>query len=168
MVGVSSTAGHATTGHAATRDATAADAAVSAAVGQALVAEATRKAAVVWLTVAARPAYAVWCLPVGEALFVVMGAGEQDAPGLSRASTALVTARGDHGGRIVTWPARVTTVDPNSERWREVVPALAAKRLNASGSVDQVVARWARDCTVLALDPAEDGAQAAPTARPTG
>jgi hypothetical protein len=153
MVGVS-TADHATGDSAS-------------ALGRALVAEATRKAAVVWVTVGARPAYAVWCLPVGEALFVVTGAGEQDAPGLTHAGLAAVTARGDHGGQIVTWPVRVTTVDPSTERWREVVPALAAKRLNATGSVEEVAARWARDCTVLALDPTDHAAQAAALTAPT-
>jgi hypothetical protein len=119
---------------------------------RALIVEALRKAAVVWLWVGDRPGYPVWCLPVGDALFVVTGPGEQPAPGLTRASTVRVGARGDHGGLIATWTAHVTRIRPNSDRWSAHATALAAKRLNASGSVDDVVARWAHECAVLALD----------------
>ena len=60
------------------------------------------------------PAYALWCLPLDGALLVVTGPGEQSAPGLADATGAQVSLRGDHGGRIVTWPARVTRLLPDT------------------------------------------------------
>lgn len=120
---------------------------------QALVLEAMRKAAVAWLEVGARAAYPVWCLWQDDALYVVTGPGEQDAPGLGTAATARVTARGDHGGAIVTWSALVSRLDPGSDDWEAVVPALAAKRLNAA-PVAELAARWAVDGTVARLSPA--------------
>ena len=118
-----------------------------------LVAEAMKKAAVAWLTVGGGRPYPVWCLWLDDALYVVTGPGEQEAPGLDTATDALVTARGDHGGRIVTWPARVTRLEPGSEQWESVVPQLAAKRLNLPAD-DDTAGRWARDCLVARLEPA--------------
>jgi hypothetical protein len=131
---------------------------------QPLVSEAMKKAAIAWLGVDGRPEYAVWCLWVDDALYVVSGPGEQPAPGLAEASTAEVSARGDHGGRIVTWRAAVTRVPPDDE----ALPQLAAKRLN-SASVDDLVARWGTDNVVSRLEPVEvldlpDGSLAAPPA----
>jgi hypothetical protein len=119
-----------------------------------LVEEAMKKAAVAWVAVAGAPARALWCLPAGGALWVVSGTGEQAAPGLASASQALVTLRGDHGGRIVTWPAAVERVSPDSGQWAEVVPQLAAKRLNAGGDPAAQVARWAAGNPVSKLTPA--------------
>ena len=119
-----------------------------------LVDEAMKKAAIAWLGVPATRPYAVWCLWVDGALYVVHGPGEQPAPGLAGSSTADVTVRGDHGGRILTWPAAVERVEPAGGLWSTVVPQLAGKRLNASGSTDGTVARWAADCVVSRLTPA--------------
>jgi hypothetical protein len=120
---------------------------------RALLAEATKKAAIVWLTVGDRPPYAVWCLPVGESLYVVTGPGEQPAPGLVSAPTVRIGARGDHGGLILTWDARVERVIPGSDAWSAVALPLAAKRLNASGPSEEVADRWARECVVVGLHP---------------
>ncbi|GAA0740467.1 hypothetical protein Drose_03460 [Dactylosporangium roseum] len=132
----------------------------------ALVEEAAKKAAVAWLTVpGAGPAYLVWCAWLGGSLLVVSGPGEQSAPGLAETPTADVTLRGDHGGRIVTWPATVARIDPASQEWTELVPQLAAKRLN--GTAD-LAATWAERCVVSRLTPAggthdlPDDSQAAP------
>ncbi|MFE0590035.1 hypothetical protein [Micromonospora echinospora] len=120
-----------------------------------LVDEALKKAAVAWVRVPDGPALALWCVPLDGALFVVSGPGEQTAPGLAGASEAEVTLRGDHGGRIVTFPARVSRVEPESEPWASVAPAVAGKRLNASGSAADLVRRWATDgCALNRLEPA--------------
>ncbi|PWU44002.1 hypothetical protein DLE60_01615 [Micromonospora globispora] len=120
-----------------------------------LVDEAIKKAAVAWVTVADGPAYALWCLPVDGALVVVTGPGEQSAPGLAEAGEAQVSLRGDHGGRIVTWPARVTRLMPGSEEWTTVAPLVAAKRLNAPGPSAALVDRWATEgCALNRLEPA--------------
>ncbi|MEH0828649.1 hypothetical protein V6U88_08320 [Micromonospora sp. CPCC 205739] len=120
-----------------------------------LVDEAMKKAAVAWVSVGDGPALALWCVPLEGSLFVVSGPGEQSAPGLAEAAEARVTLRGDHGGRIVTWPARVTRLTPGTEAWETSAPLVAAKRLNASGPTADLVARWAADgCALTRLVPA--------------
>ena len=118
-----------------------------------VVAEVMKKVAVAWVSVDSGPAYAVWCLTVDDALYVVSGTGEQPAPGLATASAAAVTARGDHGGRIVTWPVTVARVLPDSGEWETVAPQLATKRLNATGTAEALVARWAAECAINRLAP---------------
>jgi hypothetical protein len=108
-----------------------------------------RKAEIAWLGDPGRP---VWCLWRDGALFVVHGPGEQPAPALAL-STVDITVRGDHGGAILRWTASVGRVEPGSDEWDAVVPALAAKRLNAPGTVAETVARWAAECVVSRLSP---------------
>lgn len=127
-----------------------------------LVSEAMKKAAVVWLTVGEQRPYPAWCFWLDDALYVVHGPGEQAAPGLDGAETATVTGRGDHGGRIVSWPATVSRVTPDSELWEQVVPQLASKRLNLPADED-TGARWAAECTVSRLEPAGDPTEAGDT-----
>jgi hypothetical protein len=132
-----------------------------------LVDEAMKKAAVCWVSVGGGPAYALWCLSLDGALMVVTGPGEQSAPGLADADAAEVTMRGDHGGRIVTWPARVTRLRPGTEEWETAAPLVAAKRLNAPGPAADLVARWAaEDCALNRLAPA--GAPVSGTGLPAG
>ncbi|MFY1689709.1 hypothetical protein [Plantactinospora sp. WMMB782] len=119
-----------------------------------LVAEAVKKAAVAWVAVGDRAPVALWCVPLDGVLHVVSGPGEQSAPGLAEAATAIVTLRGDHGGRIVTWPAEVTRIAPDGEQWASVALQVAAKRLNASGSPAELVQRWSADCVLSRLAPA--------------
>jgi hypothetical protein len=128
-----------------------------------LVGEAMKKAAVAWVAVEGRPPRLLWCTPIGEALWMVSGPGEQDAPGLAGASGALVTLRGDHGGRVVTWRAAVTRVDPTSEEWAESAPLLAGKRLNAPADAAALVERWAAECAVHKLTPEGDPVEAGAT-----
>jgi hypothetical protein len=122
--------------------------------GSPLVDEAMKKAAVAWVAVDGGPALPLWCTPIDGALYIVSGPGEQSAPGLADASTATVTLRGDHGGQIVTWPAEVTRVVPGSEQWASTAPQVAAKRLNASGAVAELVERWSAGCALNRLVPA--------------
>ena len=114
--------------------------------GHPLVDEAGKKATIVWLD-----GRAAWCAWFDDALYVISGPGEQDLGEL--ADGVVVTLRGDHGGRVVSWPARVVRVAPGTETWDVVAPQLAGKRLNASGGTDEVVARWAAGCTLYALRP---------------
>ena len=124
-----------------------------------LVDEAMKKAAIVWLGRSGQP---VWCLWLDGALYVVHGPGEQPAPALAEPAVE-VTVRGDHGGRILTWPASVERVEPGTGQWDRVVPQLAGKRLNASGTTEHTVARWAAECTVSRLTPAGEPTGAGPT-----
>ncbi|SCL26773.1 hypothetical protein GA0070616_3372 [Micromonospora nigra] len=127
-----------------------------------LVDEAAKKAAVAWVAVGGGPARALWCVPLEGALLVVCGPGEQSAPGLADAATARVTLRGDHGGRVVTWPAEVARIAPGTQEWETVAPLVGAKRLNASGPTADLVARWAADgCALVRLTPAGEPAAGA-------
>jgi hypothetical protein len=139
----------------------------------ALIEEAAKKAAVAWLAVpGGGPEYLVWTAWLNDALFVISGPGEQATPGLAEAARADVSLRGDHGSRIVMWPAEVSTVDPSSPEWTEIAPLLAGKRLNAPGTTEATVQRWAVANVLSKLTPAAgpeplpDGSLAAP-ARPT-
>lgn len=141
-----------------------------------LVEEAMKKAAVAWVAVAGGAPVVLWCVPIDGALYVVSGPGEQSAPGLAEATAAEITLRGDHGGRIVTWPAEVSRVLPESEAWTAVAPQVAAKRLNSVAPAAELAQRWAAECVLSRLAPAgaplaagatlPDGSLAAPP-RPT-
>ncbi|MEU4560010.1 hypothetical protein AB0F72_16640 [Actinoplanes sp. NPDC023936] len=125
--------------------------------------EAIKKAAIAWISVGDGPAYALWCMPAESSLLVVSGPGEQFAPGLAESQRATVRLRGDHGGLIVATDAAVTRLTPGSDEWNELAPALAAKRLNAPGSADELVARWAEtNCAVVRVTPVAESAVGAP------
>jgi hypothetical protein len=115
-------------------------------VGHPLVDEVARKAAIAWLD-----GRAAWCAWLDDALYVVSGPGEQELGELATGVT--VTLRGDHGGRVVSWPAQVVRLVPGSAEWDRIAPQLAGKRLNASGGAEEVVARWAARCALYALRP---------------
>ena len=121
--------------------------------------EALKKAALAWISVGDGPALGLWCMPLAGSLIVVTGPGEQFAPGLAEASRAAVRLRGDNGGLIVVCEMAVAGIAPGTDEWAEVAPQLAQKRLNASGSADEVVARWAESgCAVVRLTPSEQDA----------
>jgi len=126
-------------------------------VTSAVLEEALKKAALAWVSVGDGPAVGVWCLPLDGALIVVTGPGEQFAPGLATASRATVRLRGDNGGLIVIAEMTATRLTPGTEDWATIAPQLAQKRLNASGTADEVVARWAETgCAVVRLTPEQD------------
>lgn len=126
-----------------------------------LVAEAIKKAGIAWINVPGGPPLGLWVMPLDGALIVVCGPGEQAAPGLAEASAATVRLRGDNGGLIVIVEARVERLAPGSETWTEIAPQLAGKRLNASGTAEELVARWAESgCAVLRLTPADEAISA--------
>jgi len=132
-------------------------------VTSALVEEAVKKAALAWVSAGGGDARGLWCMPLEGSLIIVTGPGEQSAPGLAEADRATVRLRGDTGGLIVVWEATVTRLVPDSEEWATVAPQLAGKRLNASGTTDELVARWAESgCAVVRLTPAEEPPIAAP------
>jgi hypothetical protein len=90
------------------------------------------------------PAWQVWR---DGATYVLTGPGEQSLPGLAEAAQCVLIARSaDTGGRIATWIATVTPVTPESDEWHEILPALAAARLNAHPT-------WTTT-TILRLTPA--------------
>jgi hypothetical protein len=123
-----------------------------------LVAEATKKAGLVWITAPGQPrAMATWFVWAdgghGDAAYVVAGPGEQPVPGLVGAPTCAVSVpSADKHGRIVTWTAAVRPVEPGGAEWDAVVPGMITKRLNLPDS-EGAADRWARDCVLLRLAP---------------
>jgi hypothetical protein len=130
--------------------------------------EAIKKAALVWVAVGDQRPLALWCMALDGALIVVTGPGEQFAPGLADATRATVRLRGDNGGLIVVSEMTVGRLLPGSDDWATVAPQLAGKRLNASGSAEDLVARWVEtNCAILRLTPDQEKPQVAPDL-PTG
>lgn len=129
-----------------------------------LVVEATKKSGLAWVSVPGQPrVFPVWHLWRDDAAYVVAGPGEQPAPGLAESPSCDVTVRStDKGGRIVTWRAAVSRVEPGSDGWLEIVPVLLAERLNLTDA-PEAEQRWMRSCAVLRLAPTGELPQAGPT-----
>jgi hypothetical protein len=133
------------------------------AVTTAVLDEAMKKAALAWISVRDTPALGLWCMPLEGSLIVVSGPGEQFAPGLADATQAVVRLRGDNGGLIVVSEMAVVRVLPGSEDWETVAPQLAAKRLNASGTAEEMVERWVSSgATIVRLTPNQEKPTVAP------
>ncbi|TQS46647.1 hypothetical protein [Cryptosporangium phraense] len=127
-----------------------------------LIGEVMKKAAVGWLTIDGHPATTAWLTWIDGAAYVLHGGTEQPAPGLDGADECLVTLRGEHGGRILTWRASVERVGPGTPAWDDIAPQLATKRLNASDPVG-APARWAVDARISRLTPAGEPVEAGDT-----
>jgi len=129
----------------------------------AFIAEATKRAGLVWLTVPGRerpcPAWHIWRaegLPPAGAAYVVTGPGEQPLPGLGEAGQVTVTvASSQTGGRLFSWTAIVSQVEPGSADWNAVIGQLASRRLNAAlaPAEESPAQRWARSGAVFRLSP---------------
>jgi hypothetical protein len=149
----------------------------------ALIAETTKRAGLIWISVPgqggsgqggagesgageggageggegqdqARPVWHVW----RDAAYVLTGPGEQDIPGLGDAGQVTVTvASKDTGGLLVRWTARVSLVEPGSADWSGIIGALLAGRLNEPPSPGTSPAqRWAQTGHVYRLTPDEN------------
>ena len=135
----------------------------------ALIAEATKRARVIWLTIGSgrpRPAWHIWRPSAGPdvpgAAYLLTGPGEQPLPGLAGASRVTVTVpAGRGGGPAVTWTAAVPRVPPGSGEWNAVIGPLVAGRLNAepTGEETSPAPRWARSGAVYRLAPVDSRAR---------
>ncbi len=117
-----------------------------------LIAEATRRSGVVWVSADGTSPRVVWHLWHADALWLVGGGEEQDLPPLADRAVVVVRSKATQSGRVVAWDADVTRVEPGTPEWDEVVPLLAAERLNAA-SAEELPTRWAQASTVLRLTP---------------
>ncbi|MQY03613.1 hypothetical protein [Actinomadura macrotermitis] len=124
----------------------------------ALVEEAAKKSGLLWLDLPGLPqpraAWHVW--HDGSAYVLTGGDGEQPLPGLPEAERVTVIVRSkDKGGRLITFVAACERVEPGTERWDEVLPALAKERLNAPTHEGQIE-RWATESYVVRLTPTDE------------
>lgn len=111
-----------------------------------LVAEATRRSGVVWVAGAL-----LWHVWHDGAMHVVGGGPEQALPvGPGDRAVVAVRSKAAQAGVVVEWAADVTRVEPGTPLWDEVVPLLAAERLNAEAGRAE---RWAAECLVLRFTP---------------
>ncbi len=123
----------------------------------ALIEEACKKSGLIWVAVPGardRAAWHVWHEQDGRgAVYVVVGGGEQELPGLADGITVRVTVRSkDKGGRLVSWPGLVARIVPGGDEWEAVVPSLHSKRLNAHDGEAQP-GRWAANSAVFRIRP---------------
>lgn len=116
-----------------------------------LVAEATRRSGVVWLSRAGEEPALVWHVWHDGSAYVLGGGVEQSLPvAPGDAAVVLVRSKASQSGVVAAWDAEVSAVSPGTELWDEVLPLLAAERLNApAGAAEQ----WAQECVVLRLRP---------------
>jgi hypothetical protein len=115
----------------------------------ALFAEAANKSGLMWIDVPGDRAWPVWHAWGNDTVYVVSGPGEQPLPWLPDEVTLILRSK-DTGGRLLAVRASVRALTPDDEGWEPAVEALKSSRLNA---IDDVVARWAAECTVRALRP---------------
>jgi hypothetical protein len=122
----------------------------------ALIEEATKKSGVLWLALPGLPrpraAWHIW--HEGAAYVLTGGEGEQPLPGLPESThvTVIVPSK-DKGGRLVSWEAEVTEIEPETDEWNAVVPVLARERLNGDQGQAE---RWTRESYVIRLTPADE------------
>lgn len=125
-----------------------------------LVAEAATKSGLLWIRLpqgATHPAWHVWHddgdpRGTGPAAYVVSGMGEQPLPWLPE-HVELIFRSKDTGGRLLTIPAQVIEVTPESPRWDAAVAVLLPERLNFGEDGEAVDARWRAGCTIHILTP---------------
>lgn len=87
------------------------------------------------------------------AAYVVTGRGEQPLPGLLDVRHVVVTVPSkDNRSRLVSWLAACSRVEPGSQEWEAVEPALRAARLNLPDG-ERAGERWARECAIVRLSP---------------
>jgi hypothetical protein len=128
----------------------------------ALIEEAAKKSGLIWIALPDLPQpRAAWHLwHEGSAYVLTGGEGEQPLPGLPEADHVTVMVRSkDKGGRLVTFTAAVSEVEPGTELWDTVVPRLAKDRLNAA-THDGQTELWARESYVIRLTPTGEVSEA--------
>ncbi|MEX2290641.1 MAG: hypothetical protein WD794_09980 [Mycobacteriales bacterium] len=119
-----------------------------------LIAEATRRSGAVWVGLPQEQPSLLWHVWHDGAAYVVGGGPEQHLPvGPGDRALVVVRSKAAQAGVVVEWPASVEAVLPETPLWEQVVPLLAAERLNAEAGR---AGRWAKESSVLRLSPVPD------------
>ncbi len=133
---------------------------------RALAEEATKKAGLVWLTVAGSPgahmsartpidtrsAQAVWHVWHESAVCVVGGGIEQPLPDFGASEVIVTVPSKDKGGRLVSWVAKPRRLEPGTPDWKSAAAALHAQRLNPPDG-EREPQRWAKESQIWRLEP---------------
>ena len=119
----------------------------------ALIAEATKKAGLIWIRPAGEArARGVWHVWLDDAAYVVHGGAEQAVPWPVDGTVTVITRSKETGARLLAWTAEASRVRPEDPGWEAAVTALAAARLNATDHAT-MTDRWARESEVVRLAP---------------
>lgn len=125
---------------------------------RALVAEAAKKAGLLWVTAPGGRPRAAWHVWHDEALLLVCDGLEQPLPGLADGTTVEVSLPShDNRARLVTFTATVAELRPTGGSradWLPAAAALHASRLNPPDGEEQPL-RWERESRILRLVPAD-------------
>jgi hypothetical protein len=120
-----------------------------------LIAEAMKKAAIVWLHIEHKQPVLIWTVWANEqgTCYVLFGGMEQQIPGLTNTAQCQVMVRSsDNGAHILTWEANVHQLEPDSAEWDAAVSVLLPKRLNLPDT-PTAPQRWAKTSHIAALAP---------------
>lgn len=124
----------------------------------ALIAEAAKKAGLLWVTPPGGRPQAAWHVWQDDA-FLLVGEGlEQPLPGLADGMTVEISlASKDNRARLVTFTAAVTELRPTGGSradWLPAAAALHASRLNPPDGEQQPL-RWERESRIFRLVPGD-------------
>lgn len=101
----------------------------------------------------ARTSFPVWYGYEDGRVYVLVGPGEQDVPGLTEAPAVHLIARSKDVQSQVADVECVVQVLPKDARWEEIArDLLLGRRLNLRDG-DAAVARWKDTCEIVALTP---------------
>ncbi len=108
----------------------------------------------------------VWLGWQGQSALLVVGAGEQQVPGLLQAAEQnleiTLTVRGsDTKARLLSWPTRAVILDPttDAQEWTQAARTLTSLRLNGPVAGLALPAVWKEHATLLRLDPVDSNGQ---------
>ncbi|MGH2709303.1 MAG: hypothetical protein ACRDJF_03410, partial [Actinomycetota bacterium] len=89
-------------------------------------------------------------------VYVLSGEPQQQIPGADQVRDAKVVTRWKgRDARLVEFDASVRPITASTDlaRFREIAQLLVSKRQSVTGSIDENLNRWMRECVILELTP---------------
>ncbi|MGH2704916.1 MAG: hypothetical protein ACRDJ4_07450 [Actinomycetota bacterium] len=124
---------------------------------EAAIAEAVKKSDIIWITPNTAPDRPIpcWFFVREGTIYVLSGERQQVIPDAARVRNAEVVARWKgRDARLVEFSAAVRPITAaNREEFEEIAHAMLAKRQSVTGTADENVRRWLRECVILELLP---------------
>lgn len=122
---------------------------------EAAIQEAFKKSDIIWVhpDTSTRPIPCWFVLKDGKA-YVLSGERQQIVPGAERIRNARVTARWKgRDASLAEFDAAVRVITARDPEFDEIAELMVGKRQSVTGSVEENVARWKRECVILELTP---------------